>query len=236
MLRIAVCDACRADVELLEQAMDGVSSYDVDYDVYFSTIELLDHIREQKDSYHIYIFEIEMPEMSGLELAEIIRGLDSKALFIFLTANAIHVMEVFGVVTFDYIQKPISLEKLESVLKKAVIYLQLIRQDFVFQYRKNFFRVNCGEILYIEKKGRQAVICTAHEIYKTNMNMKELWEQLDRQSFVQIHLSYIVNLRHIRAVEKNEVLLDTGVRVAVARSRKQQLKENYLEYIKRMIL
>lgn len=233
MLRIAVCDACRADVELLEQAMDGISFYKVDYDVYFSAEELLEHVREQKDSYHIYIFEIDMPGMSGLEPAGIIRKLDGKALFIFLTACSGYVMEVFDVVTFNYLEKPVSLTKLESVLEKAVAYLQLIWQDFVFHYRRSHFRVKCGEILYIEKKGRQAVICTVWESYKANMNIKELWDQLDRQSFVQIHLSYIVNLDHIRAVDRNEVVLDNGSRLAVARSRKQQLKESYLNFIEK---
>lgn len=233
MLKIAVCDACRADVELLEQAMDGVSSCAVDYDVYFSTSELLDHVRSRKDSYHIYFFEIEMPGMSGLELAGTVRELDRKALFVFLTAGSEHVMEVFDVVTFSYMEKPVSLEKLESVLGKAVTYLQLVRQDFVFQYRRSFFRVGCRDILYIEKKGRQAVICTDREIYTANMNTKELWKQLDRQSFVQIHLSYIVNLGHISAVDRNEVLFDNGMRLAVARSRKQELKESFLEFMNR---
>ena len=48
----------------------------------------------------------------------------------FLQVTRSHVMDVFAVITFDYISKPITAEKLESVLLKAMQYLNLIKQDF----------------------------------------------------------------------------------------------------------
>lgn len=45
----------------------------------------------------------------------------------------------FEVITFDYISKPITVEKLESVLLKAMQYLHMIKRDFVFQFRKISF-------------------------------------------------------------------------------------------------
>ena len=47
-----------------------------------------------------------------------------------------------------------------SVLLKAMQYLHMIKRDFVFQFRKNQFRISCDDIVYFEKKGRQAVIHT----------------------------------------------------------------------------
>lgn len=48
-------------------------------------------------------------------------------------------MDVFEVITFDYISKPITVEKLESVLLKAMQYLHMIKRDFVFQFEKISF-------------------------------------------------------------------------------------------------
>lgn len=154
MMRIAICDDSRIDVERLECAFDELHYTDVEYDVYFSAAELLKALREQGESYHVYIFDIEMPETNGLELAKSVREKDTKALFVFLTSYTNYVMEVFDVITFDYIAKPITVEKLESVLQKAMSYLKLIKQDFVFQFRKNHFCVDCDDILYIEKRGQ----------------------------------------------------------------------------------
>ena len=118
---------------------------------------------------------------------------------------------------------------------KAMNYLNMIKQDFVFQFRKNHFRVGCDDILYFEKKGRQAVIHTFADTYKTNMTTEEIWKQLDEKVFPHIHVSYIINLGHIRAIEGDEVVLDNGERLLIARSQKQSLKERHMELVKRMV-
>lgn len=116
MLNIAVCDDSRTDVEMLESAFDKLAQYQFSYEVYFTAKELLKHVIDYGEMYHLYIFDIEMPEMNGLQLAKEIRKIDAKALFVFLTGYTQYVMDVFEVITFDYISKPITVEKLESVL------------------------------------------------------------------------------------------------------------------------
>lgn len=222
-------------MERLEMTFDKLRQYPIEYDVYFSAEELLRHRRLYGDVYHLYIFGIELVGLNGLELAKELRKDNEKALFVFLTNHSEYVMDVFDVITFDYILKPITEEKLESVLLKAMRYLGMVKQDFVFRFRKDHFRINCEDILYFEKNGRQAIIHTMNENYKTNMTTKELWEQLDEKGFSHIHMSYIVNLRHIKAIEGDEVVLDNGERLIIARSHKQELKEKHTQFVKRMV-
>lgn len=235
MLKIAVCDDSRTDVEMLESAFDTLDSFPVEYDVYFGAGELLRYQALHQEDYNLYIFDIEMPGMNGLELAKEIRKRDAKALFVFLTGYSQYVMDVFDVITFDYIPKPITSQKLESVLLKAMQYLGMIKQDFVFQFRKNHFRVSCDDILYFEKKGRQAVIHTISQEYRTYMTTEEIWKQLDEKVFAHIHVSYIVNLGHIRSIEGDDVVLDNDERLLIARSQKQIFKEKHMEFVKRMV-
>lgn len=235
MLKIAICDDSRTDVEMLEKAFDTLSSFSVEYDAYFSAEELLRYQALHQETYNIYIFDIEMPGLNGLELAKEIRKRDAKALFVFLTDYSQYVMDVFDVITFDYISKPITAQKLESVLLKAMQYLGMIKQDFVFQFRKNQFRVSCDDILYFEKKGRQAVIHTISQEYRTYMITEEIWKQLDEKVFAHIHVSYIVNLGHVRSIEGDDVVLDNDERLLIARSQKQIFKEKHMEFVKRMV-
>jgi len=232
---VAVCDDSRTDVEMLESAFDKLAQYQFSYEVYFTAKELLKHVIDDGEMYHLYIFDIEMPEMNGLQLAKEIRKIDAKALFVFLTGYTQYVMDVFEVITFDYISKPITVEKLESVLLKAMQYLHMIKRDFVFQFRKNQFRISCDDIVYFEKKGRQAVIHTISENFKANMTTEEIWKQLDDKVFAHIHVSYIINLGHIRAIEGDEVVMDNEERLLIARSHKQNLKEKHMEFVRRMV-
>lgn len=232
VLKIALCDNSRADMERLEMTFDKLRDYPIDYDVYFSAEELLRCRESQTEPYQLYIFDIELSEINGLELAKELRKNDEKALFVFLTSHTEYVMEVFDVITFDYILKPITEEKLEAVLVKAMRHLEMLKQDFVFQFCKSHFRIDCKDILYFEKNGRQVVIHTISERYRTNMTIPELWEQLDEKVFSHIRISYIVNLRHVKAIEGNKVILDNGECLYIARSHKQELREKHIEYIK----
>lgn len=231
MLKIAICDDSKVDVEQLEAVLSALCNYQIEYNVYFSASELL----ECKENYHLYIFDIEMPDMTGLELAKELRQRGSKALFVFLTGYSQYVMDVFDVFTFAYIQKPITIEKLESVLSRAVHYLEIIKQDFVFQFRRNQFRISYDDILYIEKKGRQAVIRTVTENFRANMTVNEIWEQLDSRVFIHIHVSYIINMEHLRSIEGDEAVMDNGERLLVARAHMQELKEKHMEFVRRTV-
>lgn len=235
MIRIAVCDDSRIDIERMEAAFDQMKNFTIEYDVYFSAEELLEYRRRHEETYHLYFFDIEMPGMNGLELAREIRRSDSQALFVFLTSYAEYVMDVFDMITFQYITKPITAEKLESVLSKAVAYLNMTKRDFVFQFRKCQFRISCDDILYIEKKGRQAVIHTISENYKTNMTNEEIWEQLDEKNFAQSHVSFIVNLVHVKAIDRDEVIMDNQDQLLIARSQKQMLKDKHMNFLKGMV-
>lgn len=95
MLKIAICDDSKVDVEQLEIVLDTLCHYQIYYDVYFSAEELLECMAMHREEYHLYIFDIEMPHMTGLELAKEIRKIDTNALFVFLTGYDQYVMDVF---------------------------------------------------------------------------------------------------------------------------------------------
>lgn len=54
MLKIAICDDSRTDIERLETALDTLCSFQIDYDVYFSADELLEYTAVHRESYNIY--------------------------------------------------------------------------------------------------------------------------------------------------------------------------------------
>lgn len=121
MLHIALCDDNPASIEILEKYFDILNDSTIDYDVYFSAEELYRYKLNNELTYDIYILDIEMQGMNGLELAKTIRTNEPNALIIFLTSYSEYVFDVFEVITFDFLLKPITFKRFQKVLQKVQI-------------------------------------------------------------------------------------------------------------------
>lgn len=234
-MNIAICDDSSSDIEKLEQILETMKTKLFEYDVFFNAEELLSYKQNYTIKYNLYILDIEMENMNGLSLAQKIRESDPKALIVFLTSFSSYVFDVFDVYTFDFIIKPITFEKIELLLKKAMNYLQLTKQLFIFSYRQNRFTICCDEIVYIEKKGRQALIYTESNNYRANMTIADIWTQLDPEVFAHIHNSIIVNLEYIKEIRRDELYLKNKNTLYISRMYKQELKDKHLVYTKRKL-
>ena len=95
--------------------------------MYFTAKELLKHVIDDGEMYHLYIFDIEMPEDEWFAACK--RNPENRCQSIVCIPDWIYAVcyGCFEVITFDYISKPITVEKLESVLLKAMQYLHMIK-------------------------------------------------------------------------------------------------------------
>lgn len=232
MLSIAICDDSTADVEKIERLLEQIDNKPMKYDVFYNGQDLFDHRKECDLNYNLYILDIEMDQMDGLDIAKRIRKTDMKALIVFLTSFSSYVYNVFEVVTFDFIQKPITFSKLYDVLNKAENYLQLTRKNFIFNYKRRQRCINCEDIIYFEKSKRQAIIHTESVDYMCNMKVAEIWQQLDSSVFVHIHNSYIVNLEYIQEIERDKLYLKNGSALYISRNYKQLVREKHLLFMR----
>lgn len=67
-------------------------------------------------------------------------------------------------------------------------------------------------------RGHQSLLSTAHESYQLRHSITELWKMLDGQKgFVRSHRSYLVNLRHISAITRTELVMDDFRRLPISR-------------------
>ena len=236
MLNLAICDNDPTIINELEGYLDKISDITFDYDVFFSAEESYSYKKAQKLDFDVYILDIEMGEMSGLELAKKLRKDSPHSLIIFLTSFSKYVYDVFEVVTFDFILKPISFENFSKVLHKVCDYLCMAKVNFVFGYRKNSYSIPCHSIVYIEKLGRKAFIHTnTGSIYQCNKNLDEIWLQLDKRMFASIRVACIVNLSEIIQVVRDELQLKDGNILHVGRAYRQDIKLRHLQFLKEQL-
>ena len=230
-MRIAVCDDDPKELERIKGCFCRIQGYDLVCSYFDSTSTVMEILKTENSPYDLYILDIEMPGMNGLKLAKSIREKDSRALFVFLTSYTRYMKDVFDVVTFDFIEKPISDEKLLQILERAATYLNITSQHFSFGYRASRYSLKYDRILYIEKKGRQALIHTFEDVYKTNMTLEEIWKQLNPKSFVHIHSSYIINLYNLDRKDNEIAIMRNGEKLHITKGYRRELAMRHYEFV-----
>ena len=230
-MRIAVCDDNPKELERIKGCFCRIQGYDLVCSYFDSTSTVMEILKTENSPYDLYILDIEMPGMNGLKLAKSIREKDSRALFVFLPSYTRYMKDVFDVVTFDFIEKPISDEKLLQILERAATYLNITSQHFSFGYRASRYSLKYDRILYIEKKGRQALIHTFEDVYKTNMTLEEIWKQLNPKSFVHIHSSYIINLYNLDRKDNEIAIMRNGEKLHITKGYRRELAMRHYEFV-----
>ena len=230
-MRIAVCDDNPKELERIKGCFCRIQGYDLVCSYFDSTSTVMEILKTENSPYDLYILDIEMPGMNGLKLAKSIREKDSRALFVFLTSYTRYMKDVFDVVTFDLNEKPISDEKLLQILERAATYLNITSQHFSFGYRASRYSLKYDRILYIEKKGRQELIHTFEDVYKTNMTLEEIWKQLNPKSFVHIHSSYIINLYNLDRKDNEIAIMRNGEKLHITKGYRRELAMRHYEFV-----
>lgn len=229
MLTIAVCDDSLLDLSQVEEIMNSLKYLNIDFDVFSNASDLLSTI-QREGKYDLYLLDIELDDTTGFEVAAEIRKHDCNALLVFLTAHSKYVLESFDYITFQYIIKPITKSKLESLFIKANNYLYKSNRLFRYRFKKGWYSVACNEIYYFYKVKRRAYIYTKNGIAECNMTINDILSQLPSDYFVQINRSYIINLQHVETVHKEKVII-IGERLSVSATHSEKLITRYMNYV-----
>ena len=167
----------------------------------------------------LLFLDIQMPQLSGIDF---LRSLRNPPAVIFTTANPNHALEGYELNAVDYLLKPISRERFELAVQKAVVFVRGHRddttpvayngsaapnvEDYIFvKADKKLVRIKYEDILFIEGLKDYVIIKTTTGRVITLQTMKSLEEKLPLSHFRRIHRSYIVSLAKIDAIDGSMV-------------------------------
>ena len=238
-MNIAICEDSIEIVGILESIVFECFENNTDRftcDTFLSGEELLKNIKTNQTTYQIYILDIEMGEVNGLEAAAEIRKTDHKAIIIFVTSHNELMQEAFEVTAFHFLVKPINREKTKQVILRALEAVQVKKNTFHYKVRKKINTLYFDQIEYFESYKRKIFIHTSDEVLEYYGTLKELFEQIDTTYFVQIHNSYIVNMDYIKYVDALTVMLVSGDKIAITKKFYKNFNLLYRNYVlKRML-
>jgi len=203
-MKVAICDDMPELAQHTENLMLKYNSKLFDTDIFYDPERLLE--RCETEHYDLFFLDIEMPSLTGIELAEKLRGLDIQAPIIFLTSYKQYMEDVFRLHTFDYLLKPISEEKMFTLLDRLLKYLNINEDRFSFTFNKVTKSIPLSDIIYFEKMKRNVIIHTDEEEFSAVLTTENLLEQLNNH-FVQVHKSFIINAQKATEVSKETIIL-----------------------------
>lgn len=220
ILNVAICDDIPIVSSMIENFLYQYSNCAFNCDCYNNPANLIDNLEEE--NYEIFILDIEMPVMNGLDIAIEIRKKNINAYIIFVTSYDNYMPDVFKVNTFDYLVKPLDKNKLYNTLDRLLYFIKNDCAKFCYVKRNNQYITSFQSILYFEKKGRYVLLYENERIDKFIMSTKELLSKLDN-NFIQIHTSFIINVNYLERLLGNKVILKSESKVSLPISRKYKL-------------
>lgn len=233
MLKIAICDDekyYRDQIKTLLKSYLREHYLIADIVLFESGRQFLCQ-QENTVKFDIVFMDINMDEMDGIETAMQIRSFHSQTYVVLVTAFIDYALEGYKVNAIRYIMKDTIDyavgESMDAILEKME--LRQISYDFLQGRRK----LNVDNILYVESKKHKVLFfymeseLMCYEIYD---KLDHIEEELEKYSFLRIHKSYLVNLKHLRKINNYEAVLDTGETLPVPRLRFQSVKEAFAAY------
>ena len=189
--------------------------------------------QEQKD-FDVLFIDIQMPGMNGMDLAKQIRASDKDIVLVFATGDSAYLEEGYEVEALHYLLKPLSQEKVESCLEKA---LQRRRQErFVtFHTKDGILKVSQDSINYVEARGRCCCIGRVGEqtALEVRENLSEVGDLLDGGEFIKCHRSFLCRLGNIHHIGREDIFFDDGSAIPVSRRLYQQVNQRFIAYFRR---
>lgn len=224
MIKIALCDDENYFLDNLEKM---IYSYGQENDTLFSvtkyssSIYLMDSL---KNDYQIFFLDIQMPNMDGIELANVIRKYDSETYLVFITSFGEYMPMGYELNASNYLEKPVSQSVINHELDRALNWLNSIRNAYLpVKNSEGFFKVYLHELIYIETHERNVQLHTEKGDITSYRKMQDLEKDLKGYPFFRCHTSYIVNLDYIHHITNLDVYLINGEKIFVSKAKKKEL-------------
>lgn len=152
--------------------------------------------------------DIQMPGLTGLELAQVLSRFRHPPPVVFVTAHEGHAVEAFDLRAVDYVLKPVREERLAEAVRRVLAAggRPTDSDEQIPVERGGVTRfINRSDIRYVEAQGDYARLHTADDSYLLRTPLSTLEEEWASAGFVRIHRSSLVALGHV-----DEVRMESG--------------------------
>lgn len=243
-IQIAVCDDeefYRDELAKMVSVYGNESETELEVEVYENAAQILEVIKQQGKIYDLIFFDVEMPEITGIDAAREIYKMDTKALFCFVTSHEGYALRAFEVEAIGYIVKPMQYLDVKRIMKKAKIqiFYRVDSEEAKNRYldivsARDTVTIDLTKVVYIEKRRNQCVFHLTDGEQVCYDSLGSVYKRLDPDDFLYTHQGYIAHFPYIKEVRNNAVCFGSGMEIPVSRKYLQKLKDRHMDKILRI--
>lgn len=237
MLRIAICDDMTDQLGLLTGfTQEYIETQKLSADIrQFSHSDALLTACET-EAFHIYLLDMVMPMVSGLEVGRNIRLVSREAQIIYITTEPSYALDAYAVNPLHYLVKPIHKETLFSALELAVSKVNFGNEVVITIKTKAGLRtLAAGQIACCEYKSHAALytLLGGEQVETTTLSVsfaEHITPLLRDERFLSPHISYIINMSRVEKLTREGFTLRDGGFVPVSAKQYTAVRDAYLDY------
>lgn len=184
-----------------------------------------------QDKSVLYILDIQLHGMTGIETAKNMRARGYKGTILFLTSFREFVFDGYDVKALNYLLKPVKQAALDKCLDD--VYRQLHGDSFIYRNGGTIIHIPFSQILSFSAIKHYTDITTTENVYSYRIPLGNLLAHLPEE-FVQCHRSYIVNMYHISKIAGLVLTLSNKTTVPIGRNYLDNVRDQYADFTMRL--
>ncbi len=235
-MKIVICDDDNYAMKTLETKIrQFMKAKEAGYSLLsYQNSRQLDFDLEDTAKADVYILDIDMPTVSGIDIASRIKNMYPLALLFFYTSHAEYATQGYRMGVRRYILKQDVDETLEEALTYAYEQYQMYRKNTISLFNfHDTINLPVSEILYVERESRYLKVTTHnHEALYDNRSIKEFQKALNEPTFVLVDKGVMINIEFVYKTEHNTVTMFDQRVFTISRRRMGEVKELIMKYWK----
>ena len=233
MIQLAYVEDEPATAECIRKCLDRYShEKNVSFHaVHFPRAEEL--LQDYTPHYDLIFLDIRLKGgMSGMDAAAALRKKDEFVQIIFITSLAAYAVKSYEVNALDFILKPFSYDQFAMKMDKAVRVISMnvdVRLSISSPGGMKILSVR--DVSFLEVSDHQLIYHTPGGNYSTRETLSALEKTLAGKGFIRISVCYLVNLRFVSGIDDGMLILATGERLTISRSKKKEVFSALARYL-----
>ena len=233
MFRVAICEDEKVVLDFENSLVNkwaAARGCSLELDSYISAEQFLFE-SEDKAPYDVLIFDIQMKNMNGMELAKSLRARGCDAVIIFITGVPDYAIEGYEVGAVRYILKPVKEDVLVGLLDSAFEERQKKAEDFfVLGQGADLERISFEKIIYIEARGHYVFLKGVEFEREWKAGFAETAAAFEGKGFFCLRRGLLVNLKHVEKITRTDCILGDGETLPVARGVYKELNDAFINF------